>query len=200
MDPFFQDDPARWDQLRTLDADTVEKFVKTFESRIMNFLKSFDLTHQEREDICQETFMNVLRAFSKKEEIIECPYGYLQRAAGNQAMRVLTAKYRREKLEKSLNASTSDDASSIDVSDPKGVLPSARASNDETAKIVQKAMLQLAPAHRQVLELRYQQDLRLEEIADFLGLTLAEVRTLIQNAATNLRRILKLNGRADELL
>jgi RNA polymerase sigma-70 factor, ECF subfamily len=62
------------------------------------------------------------------------------------------------------------------------------------AVTVRDAMESLSPAHREVLELVYDEDLKLADIADRLGVPLGTVKTRAHHALRGLRRALEERG------
>jgi RNA polymerase sigma-70 factor, ECF subfamily len=55
-------------------------------------------------------------------------------------------------------------------------------------------MESLSPAHREVLELVYDRDLRLADIAERLGVPLGTVKTRVHHALRGMRRALEERG------
>ena len=70
----------------------------------------------------------------------------------------------------------------------------ARADEVLLAVTVRDAMMSLSPAHRQVLELVYDEDMKLAEIAERLGVPLGTVKTRAHHALRGLRRALEERG------
>jgi RNA polymerase sigma-70 factor (ECF subfamily) len=70
----------------------------------------------------------------------------------------------------------------------------ARADEILLAVTVRDAMTSLSPAHREVLELVYDDDLKLAEIAARLGIPLGTVKTRAHHALRALRRALEERG------
>ena len=70
----------------------------------------------------------------------------------------------------------------------------ARADEILLAVTVRDAMTSLSDAHREVLELVYDQDLKLAEVAQRLGIPLGTVKTRVYHALRALRRALTERG------
>jgi RNA polymerase sigma-70 factor, ECF subfamily len=70
----------------------------------------------------------------------------------------------------------------------------ARADEVLLAVTVRDAMESLSPAHREVLELVYDQDMRLTDIAERLDVPLGTVKTRAHHALRGLRRALEERG------
>jgi RNA polymerase sigma-70 factor (ECF subfamily) len=56
------------------------------------------------------------------------------------------------------------------------------------------ALAKLTPLHREVLLLRFQNDLSYEEIAMVVGISVGTVRSRLHNARANLRKLLDAGG------
>jgi RNA polymerase sigma-70 factor (ECF subfamily) len=69
-----------------------------------------------------------------------------------------------------------------------------RADEILLAVTVRDAMTSLSPAHREVLELVYDEDLKLAQIAARLGIPLGTVKTRAHHALRALRRALEERG------
>ena len=81
---------------------------------------------------------------------------------------------------------------SVELEDAGAV--EARADEILLAVTVRDAMTSLSPAHREVLELVYDEDLKLAEIAARLGVPLGTVKTRAHHALRALRRALEERG------
>ena len=64
----------------------------------------------------------------------------------------------------------------------------------DDVQAVHAALDRLAPEHREVLLLRFMEEMSYEEIAGVVGVSVGTVRSRIHNAKRSLREILKLDG------
>ena len=62
---------------------------------------------------------------------------------------------------------------------------------NETKIELARAMEQLSPEHREILQLRVVEDLQYEQIADILGVRVGTVKSRLARARLALRKILK---------
>lgn len=62
---------------------------------------------------------------------------------------------------------------------------------NETKIELARAMEQLSPEHREILQLRVIEDLQYEQIADILGVRVGTVKSRLARARLALRKILK---------
>jgi RNA polymerase sigma-70 factor (ECF subfamily) len=69
--------------------------------------------------------------------------------------------------------------------------PDARAAANEEAELVQRAMHQLRPLHREVVALRHYEGMKFAEIADVLGVPQGTVKSRMAEALTHLHELLK---------
>jgi len=85
-----------------------------------------------------------------------------------------------------------DFVASFQVEDAGAV--AARADEVLLAVTVRDAMTSLSPVHREVLELVYDEDMKLAEIAERLDVPLGTVKTRAHHALRGLRRALEERG------
>jgi RNA polymerase sigma-70 factor (ECF subfamily) len=76
------------------------------------------------------------------------------------------------------------------MADPGAVSPSQRHERLEMAQAMEEAMRRLRPEYREIVVLRFQEDLAYEEIAEVTGLPLGTVKTHIHRARKDLADIL----------
>lgn len=152
-----------WDQLFDRYYATVARFV---------FQLSGDFTHEDTEEICQETFLSVVRnlaPFQAKSSF----QTWLLRIASNKAMdfrqKTQAAKRGGQSVHLSLNGAADGERRPIDP-------PTSRPGPDdllvqnETFTLVRQSLDRLNEPCREIIELRYYGDLSYEEIAQELRL------------------------------
>ena len=69
--------------------------------------------------------------------------------------------------------------------------PEQQAITNETKIELARAMEQLSPEHREILQLRVIEDLQYEQIADILGVRVGTVKSRLARARLSFRKILK---------
>ena len=154
---------AAWDDLFDRYYAVVARFV---------FQLSADFSHEDTEEICQETFLSVvgnLASFQAKSSF----QTWLLRIATNKAMdyrqRAHAAKRGGHSVHLSLDAPSNGEHPPLDP-------PSARPGPDalltqaENARLVRQSLDRLSAPCREIIELRYYGDLSYDEIAAELGL------------------------------
>lgn len=154
---------AAWDCLFDKYYATVARFV---------FQLSGDLSHEDTEEICQETFLSVVRnlgSFQGKSSF----QTWLLRIAGNKAMdyrqKTHAAKRGGQSVHLSLNGATDGEKAPVDPPTlrlgPDGLLV-----QNETFMLVRQSLDRLSEPCREIIELRYYGDSSYDEIARELRL------------------------------
>jgi len=157
------------------------------------FQLSGDFSHEDTEEICQETFLAVVRnldSFQGKSSF----QTWLLRIAANKAMdfreKIRAAKRGGTTVHVSLNAPATDGVSPIDVPSrnpgPDLVLETA-----ETSQLVRQSLDRLDQPCREIIELRYYGDLSYEEIAAELRLNPKTVSSRLSKCLDRLTIIAK---------
>ncbi len=173
-----------WDVLFDTYYATVARFV---------FQLSGDFSHEDTEEICQETFFSVVRSLSSFQGKSSFQT-WLLRIASNKAMdfrqKTHAAKRGGHSVHLSLGLQSDGDSPPIDP-------PSARLGPDgillqaETCRIVRQSLDRLSQPCREVIELRYYGDLSYEEIAVELGLNPKTVSSRLSKCLDRLSAIAK---------
>jgi RNA polymerase sigma-70 factor (ECF subfamily) len=128
----------------------------------------------DAEDVLQETFAGAYRGLSKFEG---------RASVGTWLTRILvlqTARFRRDRRRKPMGALGSESEGPADGK------PSGLGGVDARIDI-QAALLQLSPAHREVLVLREFEQMSYEEIADVVGVPQGTVESRLHRARVELR-------------
>jgi RNA polymerase sigma-70 factor (ECF subfamily) len=130
------------------------------------------------EELVQETWMRVWQSASR----FDPDRGTVRAFLFTIARRVAADLYRRPSS-RNLGAEQ-EDAGAVEAAADQVLL----------AVTVRDAMESLSPAHREVLELVYYQDLKLADVADRLDVPLGTVKTRAHHALRGLRRALEERG------
>ena len=135
------------------------------------------------DDVTQEAFVAAWRALPSFRG--DCRFStWLYRLTTNAAIDLL----RREKRHRN-----ADDITELELSDD-GLSPQELAERGETQEAVRRALGQLSEEHRQVLLLRYMQELDYSEIAAALAVSEGTVKSRINRAKGRLRELLAPGG------
>jgi RNA polymerase sigma-70 factor, ECF subfamily len=134
----------------------------------------------EAEDLTAHTFMRAWEAIARYQ-VRGAPFvSWLLRIAHN--MGVSHLRSRRESSE--LHDGIVDHKAYRD--------PEAAYERTAEEELVREAILKLRPEQRQVIILRFIEDLEYPEVADIIGKTVAAVRVIQHRALTSLRKQMKL--------
>ena len=131
------------------------------------------------EDVTQEAFLAAWRALPEFRG--DCRFStWLYRLVSNAAIDCL----RREKKHRDTG-----DVDDLELSDG-GPSPQEQAERSDTRDAVRRALDRLSPEHRQVLLLRFMQELDYGEIARALNVSEGTVKSRINRAKSKLREVL----------
>lgn len=167
------------------------ELVARYQMRLYNLAYRILHSHEEAEDVVQETFLNVFRALPNFKGDRFSPWVY--KIASNLCLDFLR---RRRPNTVSLDAPVGEDGEMIrEIPDEAG-LPEETALAEALGLDIQKAIDSLPPKYRAVIVLRHVEDLTYEEIADILNLPLGTVKTRLFRAREMLRARLADGGRA----
>lgn len=175
---------AAWDDLFDRYYATVARFV---------FQLSGDLSHEDTEEICQETFLSVVRnlgSFQGKSSF----QTWLLRIAGNKAMDFRQKTHAAKRGGHSVHLSLSGAA---DGERPPVDPPSLRLGPDEllvqseTFTLVRQSLDRLNEPCREIIELRYYGDLSYDEIAQELRLNPKTVSSRLSKCLDRLALLAK---------
>lgn len=177
-------DAEAWDTLFDKYYAVVARFV---------FQLSGDFSHEDTEEICQETFVSVVRnlgSFQAKSAF----QTWLLRIASNKAMdyraKTTAAKRGGNALHVPLQGTNGTDELAIDPPSPRAG-PDALLQHAETFALVRQSLDRLDAPCREIIELRYYGDLGYAEIADELRLNPKTVSSRLSKCLDRLGAIAK---------
>jgi RNA polymerase sigma-70 factor, ECF subfamily len=175
---------AAWDSLFDKYYGTVARFV---------FQLSGDFSHEDTEEICQETFLSVVRNLSSFQGRSSFQT-WLLRIAANKAMdyreKTRAAKRGGNAVHVLIDAGRGDDEPPIDP--PSGNPgPDALLQISETSSLVRESLDRLGEPCREIIEMRYFGDLSYDEIAAELRLNPKTVSSRLSKCLDRLLNIAK---------
>jgi RNA polymerase sigma-70 factor (ECF subfamily) len=171
-----------WDSLFDQYYATVARFV---------FQLSGDFSHEDTEEICQETFLAVVRnldSFRAKSSF----QTWLLRIAANKAMdfREKTQSVKRGGKITHVSLQGANDGEGIPIDPPSGRPgPDLLLQKAETCQFVRRALDQLGEPCREIIELRYFGDLSYAEIAAELRLNPKTVSSRLSKCLDRMARV-----------
>jgi RNA polymerase sigma-70 factor, ECF subfamily len=141
--------------------------------------------HHEGEDLLQETLLEAWKnwnSFEYRSSVYTWVY------------RILIRRYhrwqRRQIVRRMFFVSAAEQTESQTFIDPSG-RPGSLMEHDEQIAQLWKLLATLRPKHREVLVLRYAENMRLEQIADALRMPLGTVKSRLNHAHAHLGEKLK---------
>lgn len=168
------------------DENALRILVERWERVVFAFLVRMLGSPEEAEDLCQDTFMKLIKAAGRYQPEGKFP-SWLFRISGNLAR----SRLRRRKILRWLPLTDDyDNAPSAD----RGALDALSGREEQVA--VRTALARLPERQRQALVLKQYQEMSYQEIADTMETTVASVQMLLHRAMTALRK--DLASRRDE--
>lgn len=157
------------------------------------FQLSGDFSHEDTEEICQETFLSVVRNLSSFQGRSSFQT-WLLRIAANKAMdyreKTRAAKRGGNAVHIPIHTARTDDDAPIDP--PSGRPgPDALLQIAETSRLVRESLDRLGEPCREIIELRYYGDLSYDEIATELRLNPKTVSSRLSKCLDRLLNIAK---------
>jgi RNA polymerase sigma-70 factor, ECF subfamily len=144
--------------------------------------------HHEGEDLVQETLVESWKSWNSFEG---------RSSVYTWVYRILIRRYhrwqRRQVVRRIFFTSVADQKEAQTFIDPSA-LPGALLENDEQNAQFWRLLDSLRPKHREALVLRYAENMRLEQIAEALGLPLGTVKSRLNHAHAQLGEKLKRAG------
>jgi RNA polymerase sigma-70 factor (ECF subfamily) len=176
--------------MRRRDPDVLDALIEQYQHRLLRYLVHLTGNRATAEDLFQETWIRVLEKghqYDGKSRFA----AWLMTIAHNVAIDHL-----RKRTAASLDEMRdAEDAAPFEpmANDPS---PFDRAAASEDGARIQSALEQLPPIFREVLVLRFQEQMKLEEIAQLIQIPVATVKTRLYRGVMALRPTL--TGGPDE--
>lgn len=176
--------------LRTRNPELLEHLVERYHYRLLRYLIALTASPILAEDLFQDTWLRVLERGRqyKPEYRFE---SWLFTIARN-----LFLDRVRRKPEIGLGGLDGEDEDGFDVADPSTPSPYDSYRRLEESEGMQRALMGLSAVYREVLVLRFQEDLGLEEIAAVTGAALSTVKSRLYRGLAALGQQLQAGGRA----
>ncbi len=178
----FNENAAVAQGLKRHDPDVLDQLIVQYQHRLLRYLLYLTGNRETAEDIFQETWMRVLKRgdqFNGKSRFDT----WLFTIARN-----LVIDVRRKKTMSSLEAlrEAGEDGRAFDVP-ADGPSPFETYQTNENGQRVTEALLTLEPLHREVLVLRFHEELSLEEIAQVTHSPLSTVKSRLYRGLSALK-------------
>jgi RNA polymerase sigma-70 factor (ECF subfamily) len=163
-----------------------EILVQRFKNPLTNFVFRFLGDYEACTDVVQETFIKVYKNKDSYKSIAKFST-WIYTIAGNLAKTELQRRKRRKLFSIS---SYGEDEESFEIPD-ESYRPDVITDSGIKDAIIQKALLKVSDAYRDMVILRDIQELSYEEIAEITGVNVGTVKSRINRGRAQLQKLLK---------
>ena len=166
-----------------------KKLMLAQQKQVYNLCLRMSANPDDALDLSQEAFLRAWRSLGQYQ--FEANFStWLFRLTSNICIDFLRRKKRRQETSLTESYDDSDEGAELSVPDAQPG-PEQQAITNETKIELARAMEQLSPEHREILQLRVIEDLQYEQIADILGVRVGTVKSRLARARLSFRKILK---------
>ena len=171
------------------DNGAFEELLLLHQKKVYNLCLRMSANPDDALDLSQEAFLRAWRSLGQYQ--FEANFStWLFRLTSNICIDFLRRKKRRQEISLTESYDDSDEGAELSVPDAQPG-PEQQAMTNETKIELARAMEQLSPEHREILQLRVIEDLQYEQIADILGVRVGTVKSRLARARLSFRKILK---------
>jgi len=159
------------------EADSFRWLVDRYEKKLLYFIRRIVDNSDRALDVLQEVWLTVFRQIA----VLKTPEAFrvwVYRIAHDKAIDQVRGDRRYRDL-----AGLSFDDASCDTSDD-----SCEGTRLEDAEWIHQLLHELTPAHREVLTLRFLEEMSLEEISTVLGCSVGTVKSRLHNARRRIQK------------
>ena len=172
-------------RFRSGDRAALGSILPVYQFRLYRFLLRMVRDPATAEDLFQQTWVRVMEKISSYDTRHRFD-AWLFSVARN-----LAIDHLRRKPGFSLDAAEEDGQAPIDRLEGSGADPLEQVLEFERGTILAAAMEELPAIHREVLTLRFEEDMKLDEIAIVAGIPLSTVKSRLHRATDGLRRLVE---------
>ncbi len=172
--------------LRRRDPDLLDELIARYHYRLFRYLWALTGSREAAEDLFQETWMRVLERghqYSPRWRFETWLFAIARNLA-------IDASRRRQPESLDALLCPEDMRAPHELRDPDSLTPFESAAAGEQAGRMGALLRQLPPDNREVLVLRFQEDLNLDEIAAVTGAPLSTVKSRLYRGLEALRNLL----------
>ena len=168
-------------RLRQGDLDALESLIPQYHHRLYRFLWRMVQEQPAAEDLYQQTWLKVMKNISTYRDHQNFD-AWLFSIARN-----LAIDHLRRKNPVSLDATDDEKRPLLDPVSQSGPDPLEAVLEFERGSILAAALADLPAIHREVLTLRFEEEMKLEQIAEVAGIPLSTVKSRLSRALEGLR-------------
>ena len=159
--------------LKKRDPELLDRLIEQYQFRLFRYLLHLTGNQERAEDFFQETWLRVLERGHQYDGKWKFE-AWLFAIARN-----LVLDWHRRKKPQSLDslAGPDEDAAAFDVKDEKAETPLEQVLHAEAASGIRAGLQKVPAVYREVLVLRFQEDMQLDEIAGVTGANISTVKS-----------------------
>ncbi|MBO4821085.1 MAG: sigma-70 family RNA polymerase sigma factor [Prevotella sp.] len=158
------------------------------QTKLFTYIMFVVRDHEVANDIFQETFVKVITKLQQHKYTNSGKFGaWLVRIAHN----VIMDWYREQKSEKIVEANEENDLSNLGGNEVLDLNVENQFVNEQVLRDVRKMMNMLPPTQREVVFMRFYQEMSFKEIAEATGVSINTSLGRMRYAILNLRRMAK---------
>jgi RNA polymerase sigma-70 factor, ECF subfamily len=181
------DDRALVSRVLEGDRDRFTELVKRYEKRVINYVYRITHRYEDAHDLAQEIFVKVFVALDRYDSKYQFST-WLFRIAQNTAIDALRKK---SIVEVPIAKPATDEETKDREFADTGISPYRALKNKQLARAIDKAVLELPPDYRELIQLRHFAELSYEEIASMKKLPLGTVKNKLFRARNMLKDTLE---------
>jgi RNA polymerase sigma-70 factor (ECF subfamily) len=168
--------------LKQRDPDLLDALIEQYQYRLFRYLVHLTGNRERAEDFFQETWVRVLERGHQYDGKWKFE-AWLFTIARN----LILDWHRRKKPESLDSLAGPDENASFDVKDEKSATPLESFLNKEQREGIQSSLTRIPVIYREVLVLRFQEEMQLEEIAGVLSTPVSTVKSRLYRGLEALR-------------
>ena len=157
-------------------------------SKLFSYILFVVRDHDKAEDVFQETFVKVITKLNQRKYTTSGKFSaWLMRIAHN----VIMDNYREQRAQNIVEPTQGNDLSNISSKDLLDTNVENRYVNEQVLSDVKKMMNQLPTTQREVVYMRFYQEMSFKEIAETTGVSINTSLGRMRYAVLNMRRMAK---------
>lgn len=158
------------------------------QSKLFSYILFVVHDHDKAEDVFQETFVKVITKLNQRKYTTSGKFSaWLMRIAHN----VIMDNYREQRAQNIVEPTQGNDLSNISSKDLLDTNVENRYVNEQVLSDVKKMMNQLPATQREVVYMRFYQEMSFKEIAETTGVSINTSLGRMRYAVLNMRRMAK---------
>ena len=158
------------------------------QSKLFSYILFVVRDHDKAEDVFQETFVKVITKLNQRKYTTSGKFSaWLMRIAHN----VIMDNYREQRAQNIVEPTQGNDLSNISSKDLLDTSVENRYVNEQVLSDVKKMMNQLPATQREVVYMRFYQEMSFKEIAETTGVSINTSLGRMRYAVLNMRRMAK---------